>query len=211
MDAIKKNCDLIKDTSYTEFTRIRFVKSKEEMLLHADLYVNALANIYARSIHMVVTDKGTENEKRINPPIVHELMHIVSMTEWGIPPTNVNWLNEGLATYAENNCSGYSVSEIYRYFLEEELLIPIDSLTNHFYQTEEMIGYHQSAYIVEYLISNYGIPKLETLWKSGFSAFESIYELSYSQMEKELSEQILKLYPVSPTIDWETLKEEGCK
>lgn len=210
-DAFRKNCALINDTSYTEFTRIMFVDSKTEMLLHSDLFIKGgAANIWTRSIHMVISDEGTKEQQLLKPPISHEIMHMVAMTAWGNPSQNVTWLNEGLATFSENSCSGYSVAEIYRYFLAKKMLIPIESLTRDFYQTEEMIGYHQSAYIVEYLISHYGIEKLEALWKNGFTNFENIYGLTFAQMETELNLDIMKTIPKTPKIDWEILKE-GCK
>jgi|GEM_PF-619674 len=209
--AIKENCQLINDTSFTEFTRIRFVASKEEMLLHADYYVNALANIDTRSIHMKVTNENdNEEDNIITPPIKHEMMHIVSMTEWGTPGAGNNWLNEGLATYSENNCSGYSVSEMYRYFLEEKMLAPLESLAYQFYQTQEMISYHQSAYVVEYLISNYGLPKFEALWKDGFLSMENIYGFTPSQLETTINKYVMEIHPKPPKIDWETLSK-GCK
>jgi len=210
--AIKENCKIIKDPEFTEFTRVMFVDSKTEMLLHADLFIKGgMVNIWTRSVYMMVTDIGKENETSTNPPIKHEFMHLVSMTEWGSPPQNNNWLNEGLATYAGNNCSGYTVAEIYRYFLEEKMLVPIETLTSKFYHVEEMIGYHQSAYIVEFMISNYEIEKLEELWKNGFSSFENIYGFTFSQMEIEINKHVIELYPISPGIDWILLKEEGCK
>lgn len=211
MDALNKNLQIIEDPDYTEFTRIIFVTSKKEMLLVADIAVSGAANIYARTIHMVVSnDDEVEDKKLRKPPITHEMMHMVAMTAWGMPPMNCTWLNEGLATYAANDCSGYTVAEIYRFFLEKDMLIPTDSLTNNFYQTEEMIGYHQAAYITEYLISNYGIQKLEALWKNGFTSFENIYGLPFSQMVEELNKQILKSLPEAPAIDWATFSS-GCE
>lgn len=209
--AIQENCRLINDTSFTEFTRIHFVTSKKEMLLQAGYYVNALANIDARTIHMKVTNENSDEESSVtNPPIQHETMHIVSMTAWGRPAEGNNWLNEGLATYSENNCSGYTVAELYRYFLEENKLVPLESLAYQFYQTEEMISYHQSAYVVEYLISNYGLPKFETLWKSGFSSIQNIYGFSPAQLEAEINKSLLKTHPKSPKINWELI-QKGCK
>ncbi|MGB0177145.1 MAG: hypothetical protein ACPF9D_08260, partial [Owenweeksia sp.] len=92
-----------------------------------------------------------EAKKIIKPPIKHELMHMMSNTLWGYPPTDMYWMNEGFAALAEDNCNGYRVSEIYRYMLENDYLYPMDSLTADFYATDEMIGYHQAAYITQYL------------------------------------------------------------
>lgn len=211
LNAIEANSKIINVPVFTEFTRIKFVDSKKEMLLYGDLFTKGgVTNIWTRSIHIMISNEGTKSEELVKAPIKHELMHMASMTAWGAPPQNNNWLNEGLATYAANNCSGYNVAEIYRYFLEEKMLISIDSLTSNFYQEEEMIAYHQSAYIVEYLISNYGIEKLEELWKNGFSSFESIYGFSFSKMETDINKSIVETYPKPTDIDWKTLKE-GCK
>ncbi len=213
LNAIQENSKIIGVPVFKEFTKIRFVDSKKDMLLYANFFTGGgIADIWTRSIYMMISDDGEVNSSEVvKAPITHECMHMVSMTAWGKPPQNNEWLNEGLATYAANDCSGYSVAEMYRYFLENNMLLSIDSLTHNFYQTEEMVGYHQSGYIVEHMISTYGLPKFEKLWKGGFSGFESIYGFPYSQMEEDLNKQILTLYPVSPTIDWETFKEAGCK
>lgn len=89
------------------------------------------------------------------------------------------------------------------------MLIPIDILANSFYQVEEMISYHQSGYIAEYLIANYGIQKFEALWKSGLTSFEAIYGFTDSQLAIELNKHILEIHPTVPQIDWEVVKK-GC-
>jgi hypothetical protein len=213
IDAIKANSKIINVPEFTEFTRIKFVDSKEDMLLYAGMLTGGgIANIWTRSVYFMISDEGVEETKElIKGPIKHEIMHMVAMTAWGMPPQNNYWLNEGLAAYAANNCSGYNVAEIYRYLLEENMLIPIDLLTSDFYKEEEMVAYHQSAYIVEYMISNYGIEKFEEFWKNGFSSFESIYGFSFSQMEAEINKSILETYPKPATIDWENFKNGECR
>lgn len=210
LKAFDQNCALIGDPDYTEFTRIRFVSSKNEVLLHANLYVSAMADINSQSIYMTVSDVGPENERLTKPPIVHETMHLVAMTHWGPPPQNNNWLNEGLATYAQNSCSGFSVAEIYRFFMENEMLAPLDVLSNSFYDVPEMVSYHQSAYIVEYLITQHGIANFEAFWKGGFKSLESVYGFNHQQLLKNVNAQVLKSHPQLASIDWEVLKE-GCK
>jgi len=139
-------------------------------------------------------------------------MHQISNVKWGYLWDNfeMDWMNEGLATLAENNCNDFNVEQIYRYLLEEDMLISIDSLSNDFYGHEEMIAYHQSAYIVQYLIDLYGIEKFKELWKSESSNFEDVYEVPFSQMEIEINKNVLETYPKTTDIDWDTFKE-GCK
>ncbi len=209
--AFDKNCKILNLPNYSAFTKIRFITSKKEMLFASNIAVGGQANPITRTIDLVLTNEDERADKKTTKaPIVHEIMHMVAMTMWGMPSQNLTWLNEGLATYANNNCSGYTVAEIYRYFLAKDKLLPMESLTANFYQTEEMIGYHQSAYLVEYLISKYGIQKIETLWTSGFSNFENIYGLPFSKMEAEINEAVVKAYPKVPAIEWEIFKE-GCE
>ena len=108
------------------------------------------------------------------PPIKHELMHLITMLKWGYPTPTSTWMNEGLGTYAENDCNGINVAQIYRYFLENDKLISIDLLSSDFYKQPEMVGYHQSGYIVEYLLENYSIEQFKKLWTNGFKNFEKI-------------------------------------
>ena len=159
-------------------------------------------NMWTREIHIVATDE-------FNPPISHELLHMISMTTWGYPSQDLIWLNEGLATTTEKYCNGHTVGEIYRYFLEEDLLIAMDTLTSDFFSAPDMISYHQSAHIVDYLITNYGLSKFIELWQNGFSAFERVYEMPFHQMEELINKKTLEDYPTVVDIDWEVFSE-GC-
>jgi len=94
--------------------------------------------------------------------------------------------------------------------METDKLIQINSLTSDFYAQSEMIGYHQSAYLVEYLLNNYNIEQFKQLWTQGPDSFESIYSISFSKAKADLENALLKKYPSAPGIDWETFKE-GCK
>lgn len=207
-EAILKNTALIGVPEHKNFTKIRFVESKEEMLLHANLYVGALCDIRSRSVYMVCTDKGENKKPKL--PITHELMHMVAMTAWNPPPMSCNWLNEGLATYAANSCSGYTVGEIYRYFLANNMLVSLESLSNNIFDTEEMIGYHQSAYVVQFLLNTYGLSKFEQVWKNGIQSFESVYGFSLKVLEEKVNASSKADYPDVPNINWEVLKE-GCR
>ncbi|HET7896831.1 MAG TPA: hypothetical protein VFL47_04160, partial [Flavisolibacter sp.] len=143
------------------------------------------------------------------PPIKHELMHMITMTTWGYPAVDSNWINEGLAAYAENNCNGFTDEAIYRYLAEKDMLVPMPALTTSFYQQPEMIAYHQAACIVQYLLSHYGIEKLKALWREGFARFERIYGVPFDRVQTAISDNVRLDYPKVPAIDWNTF-QEGC-
>jgi hypothetical protein len=72
-----------------------------------------------------------------------------------------------------------------------------------------MISYHQSAYVVEYLLTNYSIEQFKRFWSEGFESFESIYGVGFKEMKTNLDKSVIKQYPDVPNIDWESF-EEGC-
>ena len=203
-EAMQSNIQIIDIDKFTDTIQIRFLRSRNDMNVLTGMYATGMALPHIKTLYVVA-----DSSEKVKPPIKHELMHLIAMLEWGYPHYTSTWINEGLATYAEDNCNGYSVSEIYRYFLDTDKLIHIDSLTTDFYRQPEMIVYHQSAYVVEHLLKNYSLNQFKRLWQEGFNSFESIYSVSFQEMKEELDKSIQKEHPEAPNIDWETFKE-GC-
>lgn len=210
--AIAQNVMLIEIEEFTTPYKIKFYPSKAAMKKETNYGVSGHADFWNKRVCLVATNdqKTIEEENIISPPIKHELMHMIAMEQWQYPAESSLWMNEGLATYAANNCNGLTVDRVYRYLLAQDMLIPIDSIVDKFYDNDEMIAYHQSAYIVQYLIDNYGIEKFAKLWQQGFTGFESIYNVRFNELELKMNEELIAQYPETPEIDWEIFKE-GCK
>lgn len=201
-DGIIENCATINLPEFKNPINIVFLNSRQEMEEAVGYQATGWTNMWTQEIHIVANNEFT-------PPIKHELMHMITMSTWGYPHEDLIWINEGLATNTVENCNGYSVGEIYRYFIENDKLISIDSLTNDFHGQPSIISYHQSGHIVDYLLTNYGLEKFIDLWKKGFSFFEDIYSISFAQMEEEINEKSIKAYPTPVNINWDVFKE-GC-
>lgn len=211
MTAIEENMKLVEIDTFNVPYKIVFYPSKAAMKDDLNYGYSGFANYWTKKVSFVATDniETIKKENIIAVPIKHELMHMIASELWK-PSENSSWLNEGLATYAANNCNGFSVAEIYKYLFTQEMLMPIDTLVNDFYATDEMIGYHQSAYIVQYLFEHYGIEKFSRLWKEGFTSFEEIYKISFSEMESNLKSELQETISNTIEIDWESFKK-GCK
>ena len=203
-DAMQSNLQLIKLDDFTDTIQIRFLRSRDDMFLLTGRTATGIAQPHINTLYVVV-----DSSEKVKPPIKHELMHLIAMKEWGYPHYNSTWINEGLAAFAENNCNEYNVAQIYRYFMDTDKLVHIDSLTTAFYYQPEMIAYHQSAYVAQHLLNNYSIAQFKRLWSEGFDSFESIYNINYQEMKTELEKSVMEEYPEVPNIDWETFKE-GC-
>lgn len=203
-DAIEDNIKILKKEEFTDTIYVRVLSSREEMFIYTG--TKAVGNTYPHwSTFYIVA-----NEDVVNPVIKHESMHLIAMLDWDYTTRNCIWMNEGIATFAANDCNGKSVEEIYRYLLEEDKLISIEDLTTDFFAQSEMVAYHQSGYIVQYLLENYGLEKFKNLWTEGYEKFEEIYGVPYLKVKKDLEDLVLEKYPKAPEIDWEKFSE-GCK
>lgn len=202
-DALNLDKQLIELEKFNDTINIRFLRTREDMFPLTGTTASGIANPRLKTLYVV----ANENSR---PPIKHELMHLISMLEWGYPKPTSRWMNEGLGTFAENNCSGFNMAEIYRYLLENDKLISIDLLSADFYKQPEMIGYHQSAYIVEHLITNYSLEQFKNLWINGFENFEKIYGVPYSIVKTDLEKAVIEKYPIAPEIDFEKFIK-GCE
>jgi len=180
---------------------VEFVASREEMLKYAGMSVQGMALPDRNIMFSLLKDEGS--------PIKHEMMHMISMYKWGYPVASSTWMNEGLATYSDGSCLAYSFTEIYKYFMQSNKLIPMQALTSDFYGNPDIIAYTQSAFICKYLIENFGIAKFTQLWKSGIDKFPEIYGFDLEQLESDLANFVTKKHPTDIVFDWEEFNK-GC-
>ena len=198
-DAIKHDLSIIHQNEYTDTFVAQFLSSRKEMLENTGYPSSESAVPQMSKIWFAV-------DKDISPLMTHEFMHMITFSFWGQPPLQSYLLKEGIATYAQNNCNGFGVEQIYAFFEKKNMLIAIDSLAGHFYAQPMMIAYHQSAYISQYLIETYGVQKFSLLYQSGFDSFEKIYGIQFKQILLDIKNKLDKKYPGTPDINWNTFK-----
>jgi hypothetical protein len=199
LDAIQHDLAVIHQTEYADTIVAEFLSSRKEMLENTGNLASENAVPESNKIWFAA-------DKDISPLVTHEFMHMITVSMWGQPPRKSYWLKEGVATYAQNNCNGLAVEQLYAYFEKKNMLIAMDSLTAHFYSQPMMIAYHQSAYLSQYLIETYGVQKLRLLWQSGMDSFEKIYGIQFKQVLLAIKNKLDKKYPEPPDIDWNTFK-----
>ncbi len=200
-NSIVENLKLIKETEFTNEMNIEFLESREEMKKYTGMGAQGMAFPDRNTFFTLLKDKGS--------PIKHEMMHMITMYKWGTPPETSTWMNEGLATYSGGSCSKYSLSEIYKYFIQSEKLISMDNLADNFYGNPEMIAYTQSAFVSKFLIENHGMEKFKLLWKNGFDKMQAIYGFNSEQLETNLAEFVNQKHPRDIEFDWEEYNK-GC-
>jgi hypothetical protein len=198
-DAINHDLSIVHQNEYTDTIVAQFLGSRKEMFENVGNLASEDAFPQMGKIWFVA-------DRNISPLITHEFMHMITFSLWGQPSQQSYWLKEGIATYAQNNCNGLGVEQIYAFFEKRNMLIPIDSLVGHFYAQPMMIAYHQCAYIVQYLIETYGVEKFGLLYQSAIDSFEKIYGIKFKQILLDIKNKLDKKYPDTPDINWNTFK-----
>lgn len=208
---IKDNLKLINESELKDDIHIIFIKDREEMYRYvfermagtvvsaAEAGENMVFSVYANGIN----------------PVKHELMHIINICKWGEAAggTSLAWLSEGLATYCDpaTECDGYSFEEKYVAFLQSGQLADIGTLLHNFRDTETYreikIRYNQSAYIVQYIVDNYGMNKVKELWQGGMRNFTKIFGIEMGDMLTDINDMLNDKYPSPIRFDWDRFEE----
>ncbi len=141
----------------------------------------------------------------------HELMHIVSINQFGgYAAGPADWIQEGIAVYADNPCMEYPIHAIAANLYYAKQLTPLDSLFHQFRTLPDMAGYMQAGSVVQFFLEKYGLDKFERLWKKGVENMEQIINKDKSDFEKEYHKFLRQTYPQQPEINWSLLNEKGC-
>lgn len=146
----------------------------------------------------------------IRPFHRHEIMHVLSMNLWKLPPLLESWLLEGLAVYAGAPCADYSLHEIAAHLQREKKLVSLHSLVFRFHKQNDLRAYMQSGSFVQFLYETHGREKFRRLWENGVTHLPEITGKSYRATEMEWRGFLNGVVPAHTEVDWDTLLEEGC-
>jgi len=198
--SIAENLAILNETNFTNKMDIEFLNSRDEMLKYTGRSAQGRAMYQSNAMFSLLTK---------NSPIKHELMHMIATYKWG--DSADYWIDEGLATYSGGTCSNYSLEDIYQYYIQSGKLIPIESLTSDdFGKFNDMISYTQSAFIVKYLLDNYGHTKFKKLWLEGFKNFKNIYGVEFQVVQSKIDNELKVKYPNGVIFNWEEF-DKGCQ
>jgi hypothetical protein len=161
-----------------------------QALLYVQEWAGGVAFVDYNTILMGVPPASVESWGR--PTIRHELAHLVigqfgrSCVGGGRP----NWLEEGLAVYAEGPPSERVQRDI-RAGIQENRFEPLRSLIGSFpaHDSQATMAYSQSYSVVNYLLETYGSEQMQTLLLelaagTGYdAALEAVYGFNTDDLE----------------------------
>jgi hypothetical protein len=113
----------------------------------------------------------------------HEVMHVVAVHAWGPPATGTDWLQEGLAQFADGACGDYTNAEVAAALASSSGWIPLEDVLARFRSQPDLRAYLQAAAFVEHLHGRYGPDAIRPLWTSGAAPETRIDEETLSEVE----------------------------
>jgi hypothetical protein len=141
----------------------------------------------------------------------HELMHIVSISHYGgYAATPPDWIQEGVAVYADSPCLGYPIHTIAAYLHHTQQMPPMDTLFQRFRTLPDMAAYMYAGSVVQYILDQYGASVFEQLWKQGVGHLPAVLGKDQATFEAEYKAFLMKTYPQKPNVNWELLDKKGC-
>lgn len=155
------------------------------------------------NIILVTIDSTKDEYFDISTRIPHEIIHILLFHSYGLESKNIPvWLNEGIASYAEN----YGVENpdsniILNTANDNNSLLSFNSLCNQFPQDANQISiaYAQSESMVRFILEKYGTLQLEHMAKSyadGNSCENIVFstvKINLNQLENQWKEYIFQV------------------
>ena len=141
----------------------------------------------------------------------HEIMHVLSINIWGVPPEPAAWVREGIATYAAGDCRGYGFHQLAANFAASGQLLPLRTLLDEFYKHDDLVTYLESASVFQYIYETKGLAYARDVWHSGLEAVLKRNGATLDAFEAEWRAYIANPSLHPELVDWNRIRNgNGC-
>lgn len=114
----------------------------------------------------------------------HETVHCLSRVLWG--KTNGNWLNDGLAVYADDQLYGLDIHREAKWLLDHGKLLPVSEMVvNMNWKKPGNKFYPQSGSFLKFIYEKYGISSVKEFWQKGIEKGTARIGKTLLQLEEE--------------------------
>jgi hypothetical protein len=137
-----------------------FIEERAQMKDLVGSPVTGMAEGSSRTVILVTNREWRAFER-------HEIMHVVAEQAWGKPAPGTEWLQEGLAQYADGRCRNYRNADVLLELARDSGWLPHEEIFTRFRELPDLRAYLHAATFVEYLHQRYGAAVLRELWTRG--------------------------------------------
>jgi hypothetical protein len=178
---------MLGETGYDSTVHVFFVESIERMRQLIGSEVIGRSRPTQHAVFCVVAPFSELSLK-------HELTHEIATNLWG--PAE-HWLEEGMANFAVDNKSSLMKRQCLG-MMQSKQWIPLKKLVSAGWESSSYSPddyYPELGGFVEFLYENYGVIRLQKLWKNGSKNIKKVYGKKLSKLESEYRSTLLKHPP----------------
>ena len=179
-----------------------FVESRPQMEALIGGRATGFAQPSARAVFLMTNPGWRAFEK-------HEIMHVAAAQIWGRIAPGTDWLQEGLAQFADGYCAGFRNADIALELAARHGWIQFQDVLTRFRQQTDLRAYLQAASFVQYLHEQFGPAELRRLWVEGATLETPVRGQSLRSIEVRWRETVRTV--ASPSRDqMDRIEEIGC-
>lgn len=190
LDELKKNAEqsrikvlaLLGEKTYRDRVTIFILDSRAKMKALIGKEINGVGLPKIHTVLYVFSET-------INASGAHELCHVLAKNLWGKAD---DWINEGLAVYADGVWRQYHLDDLAKYLLLKSKLIPLEEILKHFDKYPDFITYPETGSFVGFLYEKYGMNAVREIWKKDASAIPQVTGRSLNDLEKDWFEVLAR-------------------
>ena len=145
--------------------------------------------------------------------VVHEVLHVVSMRQWGAAAPPRMWIQEGLAEWgAGARCGAVHHGRLDRYLHQRGDGLPISALTARFRRHSDTITMPQATTLVAYLVDAHGLEAVRALWERGIGDAGAVLGYGTEELGRRWRAWVQDRFEPATREQWERTigSEHGC-
>lgn len=179
---------LIGETAYEPTISAFFLESGAQMKRLVGVEVDGRSRPGQHAVFSVLTPDRLH--------LTHEICHEIASNLWGAAEP---WIEEGLATYADEESNIYFDS--WR-LLDSGRLLPLDKLVDPAWKSSMYspdITYTELGGFLKFLRDRYGVAKVKQVWQGGSEAVPRVFGKRLSELEQDWHASLVGQFPMRPT------------
>jgi hypothetical protein len=140
----------------------------------------------------------------------HEIMHAISLDLWGRAREPGEWLQEGVAAFAENRCGPYTGRQMAAGYLIARRIVGVPALIERFREHPDLVAYLGAGALAEFLHEHYGLKAVRVVWREGPAALPQVTGRPTSVLEREWHAWLGDTADPVPAAELRRLDAKGC-
>lgn len=145
--------------------------------------------------------------------VVHEVLHVVSLRQWGAAAAPGGWLQEGLAEWGEGaSCGEVPHGRLDRYLHRRGDGLSLSTLTEEFWEHSDVVTMPQATTLTGYLMDAHDMEAVRGLWDRGIDEAEAVLGYGIEELERRWRAWVQVRYEPASEAEFDATigSDEGC-